>query len=151
MPKTQLKNLIVPFTPSKGKEFSWYPVPDGSSQEIRLNSKGLIPWIPHITTDVHFLLCIENGEDDGRWKGKSYTVKGHGNDFTLILEQAGNEIKVLVSVSTTQEREELIASEESKVYFQAHMDERERLIQHIAVGATVASVPIGLAALCRIM
>jgi len=148
----------------KGSDFSWYPVPGESSQEIRLNSKGLIPWIPHITKNIHFLLCFENGKDEGRWKGKSYSVKGHGNDFTLILEQAdNNKIKVFVeymkhqegasslSASTTQEKEELLPSEESKDYFQAHMDGRERLIQHIAAGATVASVPIGLASLCSIM
>jgi len=148
----------------KGTDFSWYPLPQNHTKPIRLNSKGLIPWIPKITKDVHFLICIQDGKDDGRWEGKSYTVKGHGNDFILKLEQGDDkEIMVFVEytkqhegVSTlsachTQEIEELNPSEESKVYYQSLMNDRERLIHHIAAGATVLSVPVGIAALCCIM
>ena len=88
----------------RGTQFSWYPVAKDTRQEIRLNSKSLIPRIPHITKDIHFLLCIEDGEVGGKWKGKSYTVRGHGNDFTLELEQAGNkEIKVFIEYMKHQE------------------------------------------------
>ena len=50
-----------------------------------------------------------------------------------------------------KERFELKPSKESKVYYKAHMDERDRLIQKIAAGATIIAVPAGVAALCSIM
>ena len=88
----------------KGTDFSWYPLPQNHTKPIRLNSKGLIPWIPKITKDVHFLLCIQDGSHDGRWEGKSYTVKGHGNDFILKLEQ-GDDKEIMVFVEYTKQHE----------------------------------------------
>ena len=35
---------------------------------------------------MHFLLCQEDGSTSGSWRGPSYTVNGHGNDFNLRFE-----------------------------------------------------------------
>ena len=66
-------------------------------KKIKLHSKNLITWIPYITKDVHFLLCQEDGSTSGSWRGPSYTVNGHGNDFNLLFETGEEgDIKVFV-------------------------------------------------------
>ena len=82
----------------KGNDFQYFPIPAKShSPEIKLQSKQLIPWIPHITKYVHFLLCLKDGSVSGRWEGESFTVEGLGNEFSLVLEQReGEDIKIQV-------------------------------------------------------
>ena len=86
-----------------GKDFSWFPVPKMSRQEIVLKSKGVAEFI---RGNVHFLLCFKDGEGL-RWEGNSYMVNGLGNDFSLHLTQdKGGEMKVFVEHKQHQEGEE---------------------------------------------
>ena len=81
----------------KGNAFVDFPIPKGSDNPVvKLHSKGLFPWFPSMANEVHFLVCPIDGSRSGRWEGKPYTVKGRGNEFSLTLEQEGEDIKVLV-------------------------------------------------------
>ena len=68
-------------------------MPGKKKQELGLKSKGPLEFIRQ---NVHFLICFKY-EDTLRWEGKSYTVEGLGNNFSLHLKQDdGGEVRVFV-------------------------------------------------------
>ena len=133
----------------KGADFYWYPVSVGTQgEEMKLHSKNLFTWIPHITKDVHFLICQEDGSTSGRWRGPSYTVEGLGNDFQLLLEKGEeNDINVFISASISKEKIEL-KPQPCKEYFLAHMNARNQLKEDVKTAVMLPLKVAGLAVAC---
>ena len=85
----------------KGKDFSYFPVPEKKKQKIELKGKGLSDLLFH---NFHFMICCRDEENPGRWEGKSYNVKGLGKFFSLYFEKANSgEVRVIVEHEKHQE------------------------------------------------
>ena len=131
-----------------GKNFKVYPIPAKKIgvDKVSMKSKDLKKVL---LEESHFIVAVEDGKEDGRWEGKSYSVTHLGKDFTLFLEGTDNidDIKLFYQfdhqANMVDIKEELKPNQEEldngekrdvvKVYHKTDIERREQLIKRFGI------------------